>query len=153
MSQSSQTPTPNPTLFNQLQQQGWFSQLQAELQQRQQWQQAFDRECPLELVGYCTVIGLKDQCLYVAVANASQATQLQFRAREIIAALKKTTPNQPLKQLRAQIMRLPLARVEQPVFANSTILSEKSKEMFVRLAEATEDVQLKAALLAWATPK
>ena len=151
MSQSSHKPT--QTLFAQLQNQDWFCQLQGGLKYRQQLQAAFDQHCPLELVGQCTVLGIKGHYLHVTVANASCATQLQFRAREIVQALKAIDLCQPLKRLRVQVSRVSTPSISVEKESRQSILSDKSQQMFMRLAEQVDNEQLKAALLNWAQPR
>jgi hypothetical protein len=106
-SRASQLPPDSPadTVFTQLQQQPWFGRLQSQLAQRQEMQKLFDQECPLELTGQCRVLGFKYDCLQVELVSAAGATQLQFRTRELLAALRKYPLFAGLKKIQGQVAR------------------------------------------------
>jgi hypothetical protein len=174
-SRASQLPPDSPadTVFTQLQQQPWFGRLQTQLAQRQEMQKLFDQECPLELTGQCRVLGFKYDCLQVELVSAAGATQLQFRTRELLAALRKYPVFAGLKKIQGQVARVRLAEgdVPQPSHGGQsnivgpknidskllpqmvqsdatqpTMLSPQTVNMFKQLADSVTDPELKAAL-------
>jgi len=92
------------TLFEQTGQSGWFMQLLARTQALQSLQVLFDQECPLELIQKCHVLGIKDACLALGVNHASFATQLQYRTRELLHALKKYPEFKEVKKIYVKII-------------------------------------------------
>jgi len=94
-----------PKLFNKVQQSAWFVQLLAQTKTLQILQTLFDRECPLEVMGRCHVLGIKETCLMVAVDNASSATQLQYRTRELLPALRRYAEFAAIKKISVRILR------------------------------------------------
>jgi hypothetical protein len=135
-------------VFTQLQQQRWFCRLQSQLAQRQEMQQLFDQECPLELTGQCRVLGFKYQCLQVELTNAGSATQLQFRTRELLAALRKYPIFAELKKIQSQIVRVTVASDHEPLKDKpAPALSPDILRMFGQVADGLEEGELKAALL------
>jgi len=106
-SQSTQDPPSDTvsTLFNQAQQSAWLTRLLAKTKALQVLQELFARECPLELMGRCQVLGIEKRCLTIAVDNASSATQLQFRSRELLIALRQYTEFADVKKIAVRIAK------------------------------------------------
>lgn len=94
------------TLFQKMHECDWFTQLLAQVKTWQSLQATFDKECPLELMEQCRVLGMKEACLTIEVDNASLATQLRYRTRELIMALRRYPEFKDLKKIRARIARV-----------------------------------------------
>lgn len=94
-----------PTLFNKVQKISWFERVLARIETLQVLQKLFDQECPLEVMGKCYVLGIKEACLIVAVDHASAATQLQYRTRELLLALRKFPEFAGIKRVSVRIVR------------------------------------------------
>jgi hypothetical protein len=105
--QSSHDLPANPmrTLFDQVSKSAWFKEVLGRAQQQQSLQTLFDQECPLELMGKCRVLGIKEAYLMVGVDNAGLATQLQYRTRELLMALKKYPEFLSLKKIYVKVIR------------------------------------------------
>jgi len=97
---------PLQTLFKQCENSSWFAQLQSRVKVMQSLQELFDQECPLELMGQCRVLEINEKFLLIAVSNASQATQLQYRTRELVAALKKYPAFAGVKKIKVKVATL-----------------------------------------------
>lgn len=97
-----------PTLFQQLQDSNWFARVLARVKTLQVLQALFDKECPLELMGRCRVLGIQQAYLIVEVDNASWATQLQYRTRELLPALRRYSEFGELKKVSVRIARVAL---------------------------------------------
>jgi hypothetical protein len=147
--QSSHHPAPNavPTLFKKLQKARWLKQLLVQTAVRQQLQAVFDQECPLEVMGRCCVLEMKEQCLVIGAENASDAMQLQYRTRELLPALRKHTALQEVKKIRVRILRdAPIA--EKPLKKRvSPLLSPEAAQILRQTAARVTDPVLKEALL------
>lgn len=143
------------TLFQQMQRSDWFGEVLAQIKTLQSLQALFDQECPLELMGRCRVLGIKNACLTIEVDNASWASQLQYRTRELRVALCRYPEFMGLKKIVVRISRVALpSNVIQPSLPFSPISSETAK-MLDRVAQEVADPVLKQALqnFAQSTPR
>ena len=91
------------TLFKQMNHSTWFVRICDRIRLINSLQALFDRECPLELMGKCQVSVIVDAILTICVDNASLATQLQYRTRELLSALKRYPEFSGLKRIRVKI--------------------------------------------------
>jgi hypothetical protein len=92
-------------LFNKVRKLSWFKHLLDETKTLRVLQTLFDRECPLEVMGRCQVLGIKEACLTIATDNASSATQLQYRTRELLPALRKYPEFTGVKRISVRVGR------------------------------------------------
>src|ERR1700722_3603410 len=88
-SQSSQSPPEEglPTLFQQVERQGWLRKFTSHFQTLQRLQAWFDQACPLELHGQCQVLGIYQNNLLIGVGQAGIGARLQYHARELLPSL------------------------------------------------------------------
>lgn len=147
-SQSSHSPLENAqqTLFQQLQQSTWFQQVAGRVQVLRRLQALFEQECPLELTGQCRVLGMEKTYLQVAVDNAGRASQLQYRSRELLIALRKYPEFAGLKKLQVRVM--PQVSPSAKKLPKPEISAEV-KGVFAQMAKKMEDVGLREAVLKW----
>lgn len=138
-----------PTLFQQLNQSEWFLRILTRTQTLQTLQTLFEQECPLELMGQCRVLEMKEACLMIAVDNASLAMQLQYRTRELVPALCKYTEFAGLKKIYPRVLRQASVHRLKPSSSPEPI-SEQTAETMQQVASKIEDPLLKEALLRFA---
>ncbi len=92
------------TLFDQTEKSAWFQALLAKTKALHVLQKLFDQECPLEVMGRCRVLEIKENVLIVATDNASFATQLQYRTRELLPALRRYAEFAGIKRITVRVL-------------------------------------------------
>lgn len=95
----------SPSLFSRVENLSWFKLLLARANTLHTLQKLFDQECPLEVMGRCRVLEIKDGCLMVGVDNASSATQLRYRTRELLPMLRGYKEFSGVKKIAVSVLR------------------------------------------------
>lgn len=135
------------TLFQQMHESSWFVQILARVKTLQSLQALFDQECPLELMNRCRILGIKEHCLTIEVDNASWATQLRYRTRELLMALRKYPDFIGLKKIHIRISRVPLPANSPKISLLAEPLSPEAIKILRQVGDEVADPVLKQALL------
>lgn len=120
-----------------------LKQLTAQAERLATLDRLFGRELPPALRAHCRLAAVRDGCLLVHADSAAWATQLRYRAPEIIAALPDEPEFGGVRSLRVRTQ----ARGEPPVpVAKRASLSRAAADAISTQAEHIDDARLRAAL-------